>query len=35
MGLNDILGRKTEINKEVQIVVDEKGGVKKRIILKN
>jgi hypothetical protein len=31
----DILGRKTEINKGVQIVVDEKGGVKKRIILKN
>ena len=35
MGLTDILGRKTEINKEVQFFIDEKGGVKKRIILKN
>ena len=33
--LTDILGRKTEINKGVQIFIDEKGGVKKRIILKN
>jgi hypothetical protein len=31
----DVLGRKTEINSGFQIVVDEKGSVKKRIILKN
>ena len=31
----DVLGRKTEINGGFQIVVDEKGSVKKRIILKN
>jgi hypothetical protein len=31
----DVLGRKTEINSGFQIVVDERGSVKKRIILKN
>ena len=31
----DILGRKTDKKNGFQIIVDEKGGVKKRIILKN
>jgi hypothetical protein len=31
----DILGRKTDKQMGFQIIIDEKGGVKKRIILKN